>query len=238
KKVSLSTGLYGLLLSVIDGDGDGGINIAKFAAIALPELILQLFSIPLLRTLPFYEYLRLAIELLNSLISKKKNNDWDLGWLSPALTAAIHLDDTIFFAQVGDTRAYLIRNDCINQITKDQTLIRQLIDDGHINEEEAKTHPYRNIMLQALGAQPKINVVISSVEIADGDIIFLCTRDVISDLQLQDILQVCRIENDIKLACDKLFELSKTKPVCNMTAMMVKIQGCGLILRFAPVTFK
>ena len=223
----LTIGQYGLLFSVIDGDGGGGINISKFVAIVLPSLLLQMQLNPLFDVIPIYEYLRVSIEQLNTCINNKLNlqDIWEPGWLSPALTSAIIKDDMMYFAQIGDSRAYLIRNNSIYQITKDQTLVRQLMDDGQISEDEAKTHTYRNVILQALGATPTINVIISGLKIVNGDIILLCTKEVVSRIELNDVKNIVINSRDKpQLICDKLIKVALSEPSLNMTVMLIELQ--------------
>lgn len=222
----LSIGEYGILFNVIDGDGGGGISISKFISVALPNLMLQMQSNSLFTSYPIYELLRLCVEQLNIFINDRLSDNWLSGWLSPALTAAIIKDDIIYFAQIGDTKAYLVRNNNIYHITKEQTLVRQLVDNGQINEFDAKTHIYKNVILQALGATPAINVIISGLKIVNGDIILLCTKEVINKVELNDIKEiVINNETNLQLACNKLIELALIEPATNMTIMLIEIQG-------------
>lgn len=223
----LIIGQYGLLFSVIDGDGGGGINISKFVAIVLPSLLLQMQLNPLFDVIPIYEHLRISVEQLNTCINNKlKLQDiWGSGWLSPALTSAIIKGDMMYFAQIGDSRAYLIRNNSIYQITKEQTLVRQLIDAGQISENEAKTHTYKNVMLQALGATPTINVIISGLKIVNGGIILLCTKEIIDKIELNDVKNiVINSRDNPQLICDKLFNVALSQPCLNMTLMLIEIR--------------
>lgn len=223
----LTIGQHGLLFSVIDGDGGGGINISKFVAIVLPSLLFQMQLNPLFDVIPIYEHLRISVEQLNTYINNKlKLQDiGGSGWLSPALTSAIIKGDMMYFAQIGDSRAYLIRNNSIYQITKEQTLVRQLIDAGQISENEAKTHTYKNVMLQALGATPIINVIISGLKIVSGDIILLCTKELIDKIELNDVKNiVINSRDNPQLICDKLFNVALSQPCLNMTLMLIEIR--------------
>ena len=77
--------------------------------------------------------------------------------------------------QVGDSRAYLVRNERIYQITKDQSLVQQLIDAQQISPEEAETHTLKNVILQALGAQNEIYPVSARLSACRDDVMLLCS---------------------------------------------------------------
>src|SRR5204862_3291706 len=77
--------------------------------------------------------------------------------------------------QVGDSRAYLVRNGKIYQVTKDQSLVQQLIDANQITADEAETHTLKNVILQALGAQNEIYPVSARVTPQQGDVFLICS---------------------------------------------------------------
>lgn len=220
---------YGILFNIIDGDGDGGVNISKFIAIALPNLMLQMQSNSLFNLYPSYEKLRFSLEQLNTFINNKLSKTRPIGWFCPALTAAIIEKDMMYFAQIGDTKAYLVRDNDIYEITKEQNLIRQLVDSGQISEVEAKTHTYKNVILQALGATLTINVIISGLKIVNGDIILLCTNKIIDRLELNDIKDiVVKDKTNLQSVCDRLIKLALIEPSTNLTVMLIEVQEKGL----------
>lgn len=97
-------------------------------------------------------------------------------------------------AAVGDSRGYLFRDNQIQQITCDHTLVQELINQGEITQEQAKIHPDRNILKQALGSQnhPQVKVDIFSGEMQRGDIFLLCTDGLtnrVQDYKLENILK-------------------------------------------------
>jgi protein phosphatase len=95
--------------------------------------------------------------------------------MGTTLTAAALLGDTLFLAQVGDSRAYLIRNGSAQQLTKDQSLMQRLLDAGEITPEQAETSARRNIILQALGPEPSVKVDITHQPVRRGDLLLLCS---------------------------------------------------------------
>src|SRR4051812_28239874 len=92
--------------------------------------------------------------------------------------------------QVGDSRAYLIRGGQNYQVTKDQSLVQQLIDAQQISAEEAETHTLKNVILQALGAQNEIYPVAARIEPCNGDVFLLCSDGLSNKIGAADMQQV------------------------------------------------
>lgn len=96
-------------------------------------------------------------------------------------TVAALCDERLLLAQVGDSRAYLLRSGALAQVTRDQTLVQSLLESGKLRPEEAATFEHRGVMLQALGLRANLSVALSAVELRRGDTLLLCT-DGLSDL--------------------------------------------------------
>lgn len=111
--------------------------------------------------------------------------------MATTMVAAVFQGKKVFIGNVGDSRGYLWRNGSIRQITKDQSLVAKLVEEGAITEEEAFNHPRRNVILYSLGSEkePRIDIFEETAE--PGDIFFLCsdglTRHVF-DEEIQEIL--------------------------------------------------
>ena len=103
-------------------------------------------------------------------------------------TAAVLIDKVLFLAEVGDSRAYLLRAGQLKQLTKDQSLVNQLIEAGHLTEAEAEAFEHSNIILQALGTSETVQVDLTFVELRRGDRLMLCS-DGLSGLVHGDTLR-------------------------------------------------
>ena len=103
-------------------------------------------------------------------------------------TAAVLIDKVLFLAEVGDSRAYLLRGGQLKQLTKDQSLVNQLIEAGHLTEAEAEAFEHSNIILQALGTSETVQVDLTFVELRRGDRLMLCS-DGLSGLVHGDTLR-------------------------------------------------
>ncbi len=132
--------------------------------------------------------------------------------------------------QVGDSRAYLVRNGKIYQVTKDQSLVQQLIDAQQISAEEAETHSLKNVILQALGAQNEIYPVSARVEPHKNDVFLLCSDGLSNKVSAANIQRVI-LENFDKLenACVELVKLANENGgEDNITVVITKFSGDSL----------
>src|SRR5215218_9434841 len=132
--------------------------------------------------------------------------------------------------QVGDSRAYLVRDEKIYQITKDQSLVQQLIDAQQISAEEAETHTLKNVILQALGAQNEIYPVSARLTPSQNDVILLCS-DGLSNKVSAANMQKHVVENLDKLeqACAELVkEANENGGEDNITVILAKLTGDSL----------
>ena len=132
--------------------------------------------------------------------------------------------------QIGDSRTYLIRNAKIYQVTKDQSLVQQLIDSGQISEEEAETHALRNVILQALGAQNEIYPVAATLEPRRDDILILCSDGLSNKV---DALEMQRIVFDnldnLKMAAVEMVKAANDAGgEDNITLVVAKLSGSTL----------
>src|SRR6266702_1000744 len=115
--------------------------------------------------------LKEAVEVANSSIHAHAKAHPEVRGMGTTTTAAGVLNDHLYLTQVGDSRAYLIRGGQVHQITKDQSLMQRLVEAGELTEEEAAQSERRNIILQALGPDPKVKVDLTHQEVRRGDIL-------------------------------------------------------------------
>jgi serine/threonine protein phosphatase PrpC len=181
------------------------------------------------KTVSFHERLRLAIEEANSLIHADGQSNPAHKGLGATFTAVGVQGKNAFFAQVGDSRAHLIRNGKIARVTKDQSLVQQLIDAGQITEEEAETHNYRNVILQALGAQNLVNVEINTLTLADRDIVVLCSDGLSGKVGAHEIAEIVSHAGDFQTACQTLIALANQRGGDdNITVVIAQFYGEGI----------
>jgi protein phosphatase len=118
------------------------------------------------------------------------NKDSSRAGMGTTLTAAVVQENQLKVSHVGDSRAYLVRNKQISRITKDQTYIQSLIDNNEITESEAKNHPQRSLLLQAIDGITESIPVITSTEILENDKIILCSDGLTNVVTDEEILEI------------------------------------------------
>jgi PPM family protein phosphatase len=144
-------------------------------------------------------------------------------------TIAGLLGDTLYLAQVGDSRAYIVRNGVARQITKDQSLMQKLIEAGELTEEEAKLSERRNIILQALGPEPYIKVDLTHQVVRRGDTLVLCSDGLSGQVTKDEIAMVVTDEPDVATACKLLVERANfAGGPDNITVIIARFDGPGL----------
>jgi protein phosphatase len=180
--------------------------------------------------MPLIECLRNATEYANFAIHRKSQDDARCSGMGATLTAVAVTDDGLDFLQVGDSRAYVIRDSQIKLATKDQSLVQQLVDVGQISEEEAETHMFRNVILQALGAQAELAPVTGRVRLRQGDMLLLCSDGLSGKLRAEDIINIISsADEDLGKACDELVsEANHRGGEDNITVILARFTGTDL----------
>jgi protein phosphatase len=133
------------------------------------------------------------IEIPNIITKELKNainKDSSRAGMGTTFTAAVIQENLLKISHVGDSRAYLVRNKQISRITKDQTYIQSLIDNNEITESEAKNHPQRSLLLQAIDGITESIPVITSIEILENDKIVLCSDGLTNVVTDEEILEI------------------------------------------------
>ena len=166
----------------------------------------------------------------NYIIHQQGRSDPQYNGMGATFTGIGITQEAVDLIQVGDSRAYLVRNARIYQITKDQSLVQQLIDANQISVEEAETHALKNVILQALGAQNEIYPVPARLYPQRDDILLLCSDGLsnkISNENMQRIIldNLNRLDN----ACAELVkEANNNGGEDNITLIIAKLTGSEL----------
>jgi len=231
--LTYTQGYYGTLLAVSDGMGGAlaGEVASRIAVETVRDRMLQLQAHEVYGKMPFSERLRLAVEEANQIIHTDGQTNTAHRGLGATFTAVAINGSHLYFAQVGDSRAHLIRQGKIYRITKDQSLVQQLIDAGQITEEEAETHSYRNVILQALGAHNNVNVEVNSVSLCQLDTLVLCSDGLSGKMHANEMAHIIHEATDFKSACQSLIDLANERGgEDNITIVVAQFSGAGLPL--------
>lgn len=154
-------------------DGMGGASAGEVASQMLIETVKQFLS---KNPPPRNEkLLSQAILLANDKILNKARINAELRGMGTTATILSLDEGKAYFAHVGDSRLYLLRNNYFAQITEDHSYVETLVKRGEISHEEARIHPMKNVLTQAVGAIPELNIDAANFSVRSGDIFLLCT---------------------------------------------------------------
>ncbi len=150
-----------------------------------------------------------AIEAANATVfSRAKNND-SLNGMGTTVVLSIIRDDSLYIANVGDSRIYVVTKDSINQLTVDHSVVQLMIDNGEITAEEAKDHPQKNVITRALGVEETVRIDYNQEVYNEGDIILLCSDGLTNYVDDKTILEICNKTDKYSLA-DELVQVANT----------------------------
>lgn len=181
-------------------DGMGGHNNGKIAS----NMVVELVCLEIKKGLSLAE----AIQTTHKAILLAGANDSEKQGMGSTIVVLKIQDNGYKIASVGDSRAYLFRNEQIKQITSDHTLVQELINQGKITPQQAKIHPDRNVLTQALGSvnHPEVAVDIFSGEIQHGDILLLCTDGLTTRIQDYKLENILKHSESLRQAIDNMIE--------------------------------
>ena len=139
-----------------------------------------------------------GLERVTALIQEANRRVYDRATTDPSasgmgttMTVALVEGMTVVIGHVGDSRAYLLRGDRMEQLTEDHSLVNELLKSGKLSEEEAQVHPQRSVITRAVGTDPDVDVDAFSIEAQDGDLFLLCSdglTDMVEDEGILDLL--------------------------------------------------
>jgi serine/threonine protein phosphatase PrpC len=199
----------GLVLAVCDGMGGAaaGEVASQLAVDTIYEIMRR--SVPASDRDSFARALVRSVEEAGARIFEAARADRSRRGMGTTSTVAALMDKTLFVGQVGDSRAYVLRNGELKQVTKDQSLVNQLIEAGQLTEDEAEAFEHSNIILQALGTTEQVSVDLTFLELRRGDRLMMCS-DGLSGLVHGDVIREVMTEyRDLGACCERLIELAK-----------------------------
>ena len=144
-------------------------------------------------------------------------------------TAAVLKDGYVTYGHVGDSRLYLLRQGIIIQLTRDQSYVQQMVDNGVITAEQAKTHPSKNILTSALGSDSAVEADFAEapVPLLAGDMLLLCT-DGLHGLVDDEEMLAAATQDSPREACRKLVDLAKQRGGHdNITIQVIRIEAAS-----------
>ena len=149
--------------------------------------------------------IRKAIQSANQKLIEAARQDARLEGMGTTLVVATVIEHTLYFANVGDSRLYLL-HDTIKQLSKDHSFVQEMVRLGGIDAEEAKHHPDKNIITRAVGAREKVEVDFFEYRLKKGDIILMCTDGLSNMIEDEEMFRIVKSSRDIVEAVERLVE--------------------------------
>jgi len=146
------------------------------------------------------------IQEANRRVHQRALNDESVSGMGTTMTVALfHADGSISLGHVGDSRAYLLRDANLEQLTDDHSLVAELVRRGELSPEEAEVHPQRSVITRALGTDPDVDVDTFTVQAAEGDVFLLCSDGLTTMVDVETITGlVARNRSDLHAAARAL----------------------------------
>jgi PPM family protein phosphatase len=190
-------------------DGMGGHRAGEVAsAIAMEELAALQHTGPWATPAEAGEALRAVFLAANRRIRETAAKDAEFEGMGTTLVALLEDGDSIHLANVGDSRAYLLRNGELSQVTIDHTLVQELIDEGRLRPDEAERHPQRSIITRALGVESEVEVDLFTYKLLSGDRLLLCSDGLSGVVDEQRIRNVLLRVPEPQRAAEKLVAMA------------------------------
>jgi protein phosphatase len=151
-----------------------------------------------------------AVTLANDVIYHQGREDPSLAGMSTTVVACLLTNERVFAAHVGDSRGYLITPGEITHLTRDHSLVAELVASGRISPEEAREHPYRHVITRALGLEARTSVELGSFSWNRGDCVLLCTDGLTETIADHKIYAVISDKaRALQSKCARLIALAK-----------------------------
>ena len=182
------------------GDGMGGHNAGEVASKRAVESIIC-FVKENFGVIPLDNLLKDAILHANSKISG----------MGTTITAILEVKNIVYIANVGDSACFGINENGIKKLTKDHSLVQELVDSGCITEGEAKNHPRKNVITRAIGTNSNVDVDVFKVDRHEYKAYLLCTDGLSNDVDEDEIWKKVIKSNDFDKACNELVEMAKAR---------------------------
>ena len=202
----------GTLLAVSDGMG------GEAAGEVASALVVETLQAVLTKAAPTDEATNSAIaKAVEHAVNKandvvfKESRSPDKKGMGATLTAVYVHGDTAYIAEVGDSRAYLVRGRRVRQMTKDQSFVQLLLDSGALTPEDAENYPHKNLILQAMGQKDKVSVALGKLALRHSDSLLICTYRLENKVAQEEIKEALLTHDPRDVICKNLVDLANER---------------------------
>lgn len=153
-----------------------------------------------------------AMKNANNFVYEKSKETKEYAGMGTTVITVIIYKNKVYIGHIGDSRVYRLRKNIIRQLTKDQSYVQALVDNGSITKEEAQNHPQKNVLLKVLGCEENTEAEIITKGFLKDDTLLICTDGLTNMVATDEIYDIVN-ENkeDVKLACEKLVETANNR---------------------------
>ncbi len=192
-------------------DGMGGYRAGEVASRIALETVAEEIGRAVDTGVPIEAALEEAMTAANRRVVKRGLSDPECAGMGTTVTVAVASAGLLHVGHVGDSRAYIVRGGRLDQITRDHSLVAELVRNGDLTEAEAQVHPQRNILTQAFGSDLRVKADVSARPLRDGDLIMLCTDGLTAAVPPAEIEQVLAGAGSLDEATARLVALANER---------------------------
>ena len=172
------------------------------------------------------EKIRNSIIEANAAIFRRTLDEQDKRGMGTTATAMILLRSKYFIGQVGDSRAYVLRDDALTQLTKDHSYVQEQVDAGYLSPEEARTHPYSNVITRCVGANVDVAPDVYLGSLRPGDVYLIASDGLTGMIEDEDLHRMMlKYTPPQQLADELVDEANRRGGLDNVTVIVVRIDG-------------
>jgi serine/threonine protein phosphatase PrpC len=201
-------------------DGMGGHNAGEVASQEAVECVLEAYYAD--ATHDVVESLKRAFEIANQTLCAMAQDDPSKAGMGTTLVAAVIREDRAIIANVGDSRAYLLRGKRLSQITVDHSWVEEQVQEGLLTRDAARRHPHRNLITRSLGTRPGVEVDFFDMDLHRGDRLLLCTDGLSGQVSDQKMAQVVHAMSPQGAAADLVARANAKGGVDNVSVVIVQ----------------
>ena len=210
------------VLAAVVCDGMGGAKAGNIASEMAVETFMEELRIDFYAPSVTDVQMLCAVKKANRLIYEKARSDPDYEGMGTTLVAAVTDGKRVTVANVGDSRCYLIRDGSILQLTKDHSVVEDMVDRGEIERADAWKHPRRNYITRALGAEEQVECDLFFRDLEPGDVLLLCTDGLSGVVNAQELLFEVVYGGELETAAERMVNIALERGAPdNVTALIL-----------------
>lgn len=162
-----------------------------------------------------------AVMSANVEIYDSSQADEELKGMGTTVVAVIMINNVAHIVHVGDSRAYLVSNDTLSQITTDHSMVQKMIESGQLTADEARLHPKKNVITRALGVAEDVNIDYNEISCSKDDMLLICTDGLSNMVESNDILRVVSENKTENIAAALVSEANNNGGSDNITTVII-----------------